>query len=144
VNIPHVTSKRRISGHSQFYYHTISAKAIGDTRQGGNIMWQLVAAKMPLLLTKHTSTPTDTRRANLSLRADAHWHLLFYPKYTLREINKKYLQLEATFYIINNSLPFCHSVTFGNIHCYRPCVDLSCFTKQASKVHTVTEIQGSY
>jgi hypothetical protein len=71
VNTSHVTSKRRISDLSQFHYDTISATAVRDTRQGGSVMWQLVAAKMPLLLTKH-STPTNTRRVNSSLRAEAH------------------------------------------------------------------------
>jgi hypothetical protein len=72
VNTSHVTSKRRISGLGQFHYHTISATAVRDTRQGGSVMWQLVAAKMPLLLTKHTSTPTNTRRVNSGLPAEAH------------------------------------------------------------------------
>jgi hypothetical protein len=54
-----VTRKRRFTGHSQIRYYTISAKVMCDTREGGNIMWQLVAAKTPFLLTKRTHTPTN-------------------------------------------------------------------------------------
>jgi hypothetical protein len=89
-----VTRKRRISGHSQFHYDTISVKAIRDTRQGGNIVWHLVAAKMPVLLTKDTRTPTNRRRAKSGLRADMHWdscrriQIIRFMKYTKKKKNK--------------------------------------------------------